>query len=274
MSEARPGLWRHAGAAYAAALLLLVAGCSGGDGDGVRAFADIQAGPIELTFDATAVTATLEVDTTIAAVCAVAYGSTADLGQLATDSDMEAGAHGDHRPVLTGLQPDTDYFYRLQGVGEDGILYQSELMTFRTSAADPAADPGENAAVGAVVLEVSSEFSAAFAAENAVDGDPSTEWSSRGDGDDAYLVIDLGRTVEATAVGFDTREMSDGTATTTSFTITVDGAETYGPFPAGPGLSVAEVAFAGRVVRFDVATSTGGNTGAVEVAVYTSDRGG
>jgi hypothetical protein len=38
---------------------------------------------------------------------------------------------------------------------------------------------------------------------------------------------------------------------------------------AGDGLlTVADVAFTGRVVRFDVAGSTGGNTGAVEIAVY------
>lgn len=62
--------------------------------------------------------------------------------------------------------------------------------------------------------------------------------------------------------------MSDGTALTTSYTVTVDSSRTYGPFQAEPGLAVANVSFTGRMVRFDVQTSTGGNAGAVEVEVY------
>ena len=47
-----------------------------------------------------------------------------------------------------------------------------------------------------------------------------------------------------------------------------DDGETYGPFPSGPGLSVADLQVTGQVFRFDVATSTGGNTGAVEIEIY------
>ncbi len=250
--------------AVVAVLALSLAACSAASD--VRPFADIQAGEISIAFDPSGTAADLRVDTNIGAVCAVAYGTTEALGMLATDSDMAGGAHTDHGPRLTGLLPDTEYVYRLQGVGEDGRLYRSELMTFRTPEAAP--DPGPNAATGATVLEASSEFSDAFAAANAVDGDLSTEWSSRGDGDDAFLTIDLGREVRAVAVGFHSREMTDGTARTTSFTVTVDDGEPLGPFPAGEGLTVAGVEFTGRVVRFDVDTSTGGNTGAVEVGVY------
>jgi len=46
--------------------------------------------------------------------------------------------------------------------------------------------------------------------------------------------------------------------------------QTYGPFDAGPGLAIAPVEFLGQLVRFDVATSTGGNTGAVEMEIYGS----
>jgi hypothetical protein len=62
--------------------------------------------------------------------------------------------------------------------------------------------------------------------------------------------------------------MTDGTSITLSFTVTVDGVTTYGPFEAGPGLAVALVEFSGYELRFDVETSTGGNTGAIEVEVY------
>jgi hypothetical protein len=207
--------------------------------------------------------ATLRVTTTIDAVCAVAFGETEALGRLATDQEMSAAGHSDHEVLLGGLQPDTEYFYRLQGVGVDGRLYRSEMLTFRTPPASESL-PGRNVAVDAVVVEASSEFSDGFGAANAIDGDPASEWSSRGDGDDAYLVIDLGRTVDVVAVVFHTRTMSDGTATTETFTITVDDADTYGPFPVGR----VDVTFTGRLIRFDVDTSTGGNTGATEVEVF------
>jgi hypothetical protein len=57
--------------------------------------------------------------------------------------------------------------------------------------------------------------------------------------------------------------MSDGSAISESFTITVDDTDTFGPFPVGR----AEVSFSGRIVRFDVDSSTGGNTGAAELEV-------
>lgn len=208
---------------------------------------------------------TLRVTTGIDAVCAVAFGDTEDLGRLATDQDMGAAGHSDHEVVLAGLTPDTEYFYRLQGVGVDGRLYRSDLLTFRTPLpSEPL--PGRNVAVDAEVVEVSSEYSDSFRAPNAIDGDPATEWSSSGDGDDAYLVIDLGREVEVVAVGFHTRSMGDGTATTETFTVTVDNSETLGPFPVGR----TEVAFIGRLIRFEVDTSTGGNTGATEIEVFES----
>lgn len=208
-------------------------------------------------------TATLTVETSIDAVCAVAFGETEALGNLATDQDMGGVGHDDHSAVLTGLTPDTEYFYRLQGVGSDGRLYQSDLMTFRTPPGDAAPTEDANLARGAMIVDVSSEFSAAFAAVNAVDGDPATEWSSRGDGDDAYITIDLGRPVVVTAVAFETRSMADGSAIAETFTVTVDGV-TYGPFDVG----LAPVDFTAQTIRFDVATSTGGNTGAHEIAVF------
>jgi hypothetical protein len=215
---------------------------------------------IEPSSDGTS--AVLTVVTTIDAVCAVAYGDTDSMGSLATDREMSVGGHSEHEAVLTGLSPDTEYFYRLQGVGADGRLYRSEILTFRTPTATEASSD-RDAAIEADVVEVSSEFSAEFGATNAIDGDPVTEWSTSGDGDDAYLVIDLGREVDVVGIGFHTRSMADGSAISESFTITVDDTDTFGPFPVGR----AEVSFSGRIVRFDVDTSTGGNTGAAEVEV-------
>ena len=246
-------------------LAVLTAACQGTPGSDQEVFdfkVIAEAGPA-IDSQPSGTAATLRVTTSIDAVCAVAFGETEALGRLATDQEMGAGGHSDHEVTLGGLEPDTEYFHRLQGVGVDGRLYRSGLLTFRTTPASEAL-PGHNVAVDSEVVEASSEFSDAFSAANAIDGNPATEWSSQNDGDDAYLIIDLGEEVDVVAVGFHTRSMSDGSATTDTFTITVDGADTYGPFPVGR----VDVAFTGRPIRFDVDGSTGGNTGATEVEVF------
>ena len=251
-------------------LVLLLAACGGADqnsSDGVVDFAEIAVSDPVLIFDPSATSARLQVDTTVRTICAVAFGDTEDLGELATDQDMEAAGHQDHGPILTGLRPDTTYFYRLQGVGPDGTLYQSELSTFTTPAA--AEQSGAiDLAVGAAVVDVSSEFSATFGAANALDGNPATEWSSNGDGDSAYIAIDLGEVKAVAGIRFVTREMSDGTSVVTTYTVTVDGDAVYGPFDAGLNPPLVEASFTGQILRFDVATSSGGNTGAVDIEVY------
>ena len=250
-------------------LFLLLAACSDAEQaarDGVVDFDEIAVSDVAFVFDSSATSARVEVETTIRTICAVAFGETEDLGRLATDQDMDAAGHLDHDPVITGLQPETEYFYRLQGVGPDGTLYQSGLLRFATPSAEK--DSGAtNLALTATVIEVSSEFSADFGGVNAIDGNSSTEWSSNGDGDSAYIIIDLGRAVEVSGFRFVTREMSDGSSIATSYTVTVDDA-VFGPFGAGLDPALVEVDFIGRVLRFDIETSTGGNTGAVEVEVY------
>ncbi len=245
---------------------MFLAACGASDSQEVRPFSDIAVADPQIVFDPSGTVATLNVTTNIAAVCAVAYGVDAPAGSIATDQDMGMGGHSDHAAVMTGLQPDTTYKYRLQGVGADGNLYRSDIFTFTTPPRDDALGAfGKNLAEGAEVIAASSEFSDAFAAEHAVDGDPGTEWSSRGDGDDASITIDLGRVVDVQAVAFWTRSMGDGSSITESFTVTADG-ETFGPFPAGP--EPVKSSFTAQIVTFEVESSTGGNTGAVEVQVF------
>jgi hypothetical protein len=213
----------------------------------------------------------LRVNTTEEVACAVAYGPTASLGLIATDTDMAGGGHTDHQPLMRGLVPGSTYWYQVSAIAADGRLYQSGVMTFdydADAAGPPAVEPpAPNVADMASVSDVSSSFSDAYGGRNAIDGDLSTEWSSAGDGDDAYIVLDFGEDMQIEGVGFRTRSMTDGTSITTSYTVTIDG-KTYGPFDAGPGLSVGLLDALGGVVRFDVETSTGGNTGAIEVEVY------
>jgi hypothetical protein len=119
------------------------------------------------------------------------------------------------------------------------------------------------------VTAVSSQFSDAYEGANAIDGNLATEWATRGDGDHAWITIDLGRAAQLTGVGFRTRQMSDGSSIITAIAIVVDG-HRYGPFRTTPGLTVIPLHAHGRVVRIEAVHSTGGNTGAQEIAVYGS----
>jgi len=256
--------------ALTAALATSAAACSDvpTDDGPIRPFDEIAATGPEVEADPSGTFAVVLVTTTIEAVCAVSYGPGPELGMIATDQEMDGGGHRDHRPVLGGLSPGVEYSFRLQGIGPDGTLYRSRLMTFKTPTAPSEDLPGPNIAPQAQIVEVSSEFSAAFSADNAIDGDPTTEWSSRGDGDDAFIVLDLGTDRAVSGIGYRGRSMSDGTALTTSFIVTIDDNTILGPFEAGAGLIVVEAPFQGRLVRIDVETSTGGNTGAVEIEIY------
>ena len=240
----------------------------------VRAAEDVFAEPPTVVPDPSGTSATLAVTTEIEMACAVVFGRDGEVGEgIATDTDMGGGAHSEHRAVMTGLQPDTEYTYRVQGSGADGTLYRSDPKTFRTPPAEDAAAPGDRVALETTVAEASSEFSASFAAPNAVDGNPATEWSSAGDGDEAWITLDLGTETDVGAVGFRTREMSDGTSVIESFTVTVDGGQVLRPFSAGPGLAVHQLGVMTRQLRFDAVDTTGGNTGAAEIEVYADGVG-
>ncbi len=240
---------------------------------GVLPFTDIQASDIVIEVDPSGAGAVLHVTTNQDVACAVTFGLTAQLGSIATDSDMAGGGHAVHQPLMKGLAPGAKYFYRVHAIGPDGALYQSELMQFTydgeaVAARPTVTPPAPNVASQANVSGSSSQYSDAFSASNAIDGDLSTEWSTNGDGDDAFIVLKFADLMLIEGVGFRTREMTDGTSITLSYTVTVDGKTTYGPFEAGPGLAVSLVDFTGMELRFDIETSTGGNTGAIEVEVY------
>jgi hypothetical protein len=134
-------------------------------------------------------------------------------------------------------------------------------MTFQTPP-EPVGGP-VNLALEAAVTGVSSEWSDEFSAANAFDGDATTEWSSRGDADDAWVEIDLGFVQRVDEVIFRTRSMNDGSSITDTFSVTADGVA-VGEFAAGLPAAIEVDA---QVLRFDVVKSSGGNTGAIEILV-------
>jgi hypothetical protein len=224
--------------------------------------------------------ATLQVFTKIPVVCAVVYGMTSEYGQLATDADMAGGAHPNHYPVLTGLEPDTLYYARLQGVGSDGALYQSEEFTFHTPLPEATKDQINLALLenGAYIVGVSSNYGDApnnsvWGAVSAIDGDGSTAWSSNGDGDDAWVEIGLATRTHITRIGFWTRSMGSS-AEINSFQIIIDTGEIIGPFILGDSTKIHyfETDIFAESLRFEAVTTSGGNTGAVEIEIYGSPQ--
>jgi hypothetical protein len=278
-------------ALVAVALVVFVAAACGDDGGDdtpdqasvaetaaaeVRPFAEVQDG--EMTFEADPSDPTrgiFRVTTTEPMICAIVWGPDEGFGRFNNTLDMNGTGTVQHDVFLPDVEPGMEYRYVVQGTTADGTLYRSEPGSFVIEASerepdDATADRGDNVALGADVVEVSSEFSDAFAAANVIDGDTSTEWATSGDGDESFITLDLGSDHQLAGVEFVTRSMADGSSITDSYTLTVDDGDALGPFPAGTVADpqFAEIDASGRVLRFEVATSTGGNVGAVEIRAF------
>lgn len=273
-----PARWRVPGVILATAVIAVLGAACGGSSGGplaaVEPIENVLVGEIAVA-DISATGALVRVDTRIPVVCSVVFGTDETYGAQSTDPDMAGLPHTDHSAPLRGLQPDTVYHFRLQGTGSDGTLYVSDDMTFRTlPAAASAGDMGPNLAsmsAGARVVEASSYFggSPMWRPENAIDEDPRTEWSSAGDGDSAFITIELARETQLNAVGIWTRTMG-ASGQITRIRIVTDRDEVLGPFdvPDARMMHTFPVMATALTVRFEVVASTGGNTGAVDLAVY------
>jgi hypothetical protein len=248
-----------------------------GGGAEVRPFADVQQG--ELVFEADPLDpnrGVFRVETTEPMICAIVWGETEAYGRFNNSPSMNGTGIVDHDVLLPDIEPGRRYHFVVQGTTADGTLYRSEPGTFTIDdggvppEAGPEVEVGENLALGATVVEVSSEFSPSFAGALAIDGDVATEWSTAGDGDEGSITIDLGAARQIAEIEFVTRSMADGSAITSTYTVSVDGGEPLGPFPAASqaARSVIDLDVTGRQLRFEVDDSTGGNVGAVEIRVF------
>jgi hypothetical protein len=232
-------------------------------------------GPPQLT-DITATDAVLIFQSNVPLACSIVYGKTTEYGQLSLDTDMNGGAHTDHHPILSGLDPDTEYQYRLQGTAPDGTIYISENGTFRTLPDGEGADINQaSLEEGASITAVSSNFGGAandqaWGANNAIDGNRATAWSSNGDGNGAFIEITLPQPTQLTAIEVWTRSMGDGTAQILEFTLTTGNGEILGPFSLNDATQAYrfEIDAVASSLRLDIVDSTGGNTGLIEFAAY------
>ena len=241
----------------------------------VLAAEDVINEPIQIT-DVSDTSAQLDATTSLPMACVFVYGETPEFGQMALDSLMGAAAHQEHAIILTGLEPDTEYFYRVQGSDEAGNLYMSETYSFRTlPASETTTSNLLSSDNGAALIGYSSVYGdgpidGQWGVTNALDDNPLTQWSSAGDGDNAWLEVELAQRSRISEVVFWTRAMSNNTAQIFSFTITTETGDVYGPFelPDAAQSYTFDVEIMAERLRFDVESSSGGNTGAVDIAVY------
>lgn len=228
-------------------------------------------------FDLTSTSARINWIGTIPTGCLLLYGETSDFGLASQDLNMNGAAIIEHNPLLLNLEPDTEYFFRLQGSDEAGNMYISETFTLRTP---PESEAEQSANLlspdnGAEIVAVSSNFGGqpntggTWSVGNAFDDNPNTAWSSAGDGDDAFVDVALGQRSQINEISFWTRTMSNNTAQIFSFTVTTETGAVYGPFelPDPDQAYEFDVDFEAESLRFDVVESNGGNTGAVEIIV-------
>lgn len=242
----------------------------------VKPVSEILEGDLIVTNFASDGSASLPITTAVPVACSIVYGTTPEFGKLAVDMDMNGGTHSDHNPLLLGLEPETTYYYRVQGVDDAGVIYISDVMTFTTLAFEAAeATNLASPELGAEIVGYSSAFGNAepsmpWGALNAVDGSANTAWSSFGDGDDAWLEIKLAQKATINRIEYWSRSMTDGTSRVTEFSVTTDDGSVYGPFsvPDADQAYAFDVEFETTTIRFEVVSSTGGNTGAVEFGVY------
>ena len=259
-------------------LILLVTGACSNPAAPKNINEVLISGPIVVDVQAHSVN--IQAVSNIDVVCAVAYGPTSDYGQIATDDDMSGGGHSNHHPVLKGLRADTQYHYQLGGMGPDGTVYQSTDLTFKTLPENTGAKEIDNnlalLSKGARIVGVSSNYGggdhdSTWGANHAIDGDPNTQWSTNGDGDNAWIEVELLTETHVTSIGLWTRTMGLS-AQIFTFLVKTDRGEVVGPFSLkdADNTYTFDVNLTATRLRFEAVNTSGGNTGAVEIEVYSA----
>lgn len=253
-----------------------------------------DAGPVDFlnlrVEDIEADRAVVRFETSIETTCQVDWGLTEDdLSESATDPDMDPNNpySTTHRVPLEDLPGMAVIFYRAKATTRSGAAYYSELSSFETLAGDTGSEGPSmvNVAlldVGTEIGDVSSNYGGAdndatWGANAAIDGKMSTEWSSNGDGDDAFIELELGSSRTLERFGFRSRMMTDGSSIIESVRLILDGETELGPFetpdPDQRYEFELDPVVASRV-RVEAVQTTGGNTGAKEIELFERTESG
>lgn len=227
--------------------------------------------------------AVVRFDTSRPTSCQAEFGTAVDdLDRSATDPDMAEGELSlDHEVPLEDLLGETTYHWRAVAVDAAGESHISETQSFTTP---PNLDTNDwvNVALASQGTRIAGKSSnwaggadeSSFGALNAIDGQMASEWSSDGDGDAAWIELELGQPRSLVGFGFRSRMMTDGSSIVTSTELLVDGETRLGPFATPEHTRVYRFDFAAPLaatrVRVQVRSSTGGNTGAREIQLFSA----
>jgi len=224
--------------------------------------------------------AVVRFETSVETTCEVEWGmAMEEMTNSSTDPDMEPGSLVTiHQVPLEDLAPSTTIYFRAKATDIFDDTYYSEPQSFVTGL-----DDGTSARInlasqdmGTTILAKSSNYldmddDGLWGAANAIDGLMASEWSSNGDGDDAFVTLDFGQARDITAFGFRSRKMANGTSIILSLQLVFDDATTVGPFdtPNPDQRYTFEIdPVTAQTVRVEALTTTGGNTGIREIEMY------
>ena len=227
--------------------------------------------------------AVIRFETSVETSCVAQYGFSEDqLDERATDPDMDPSDPFSitHQVPLEDLPANTEIFVRAEATTRGDRTFYSDSFSFETLPSGGSGDDSlSNVALlseGTTVADVSSNWGDAandenFGANLAIDGQMATEWSSNGDGDNAFLSLDLGQSRALVKFGFRSRKMTDGSAIIERVQLVIDDA-VLGPFDTPNPDERYEFELNSPIitnrVRVEAVQTTGGNTGAKEIELF------
>ena len=231
--------------------------------------------------DITASSAILRFETSIPTSCEAEFGLNKDsLNETATDPTMmEDELSIDHDVLIGNLRENSEYFIRARATTSKNITYYSELLSFNTlSISIDEEDDKLLSRSEFDIVSVSSNWAggdnnSSFGIEKAFDQNLVSEWSSDGNGDNAFVSIKLHSRRKIRGFSIRSRKMADGSSIITSIVMNIDN-ENIGTFETPDPDQTYRFIFTeieGENITWKVSSSTGGNTGAKEIQLILAD---
>jgi hypothetical protein len=213
-------------------------------------------------------------------LASTAFGPDADYGRSARMAS--AAPLLSHEVPLMALTPGSAYMAHVLLIDQRATVFQHQPLEFETLEQTAISETFNNIALldrGSVVSAVSGnwgggDLNSSYGANHAIDNNPTSEWSSDGEGNNAWIEITLEQPSEVNGIGFWTRTMGDS-AQISRFRVIANGDIVLGEFDLPDADQVFRFSVPETLVtqlRFEVVESSGGNTGARSIEVYSAQQ--